>query len=193
MSTIQHSSRYSTVHSLTPQLYLVDLLPSLDGYVITRQTCNLELQLQLQLHSCRALLCLKASGWLDHIHRCGNQISPIKNRSEDPIVLWSYQTAHSYSGCRDGASVVSAIAAQLYDMSGQSSTEQDQVDPERAPLLPGRRDTEDAPPSRSRVKKTAAWFARHAVLIVIGLLLIAVIAILFTFMKRQPSPALLQT
>jgi hypothetical protein len=75
-----------------------------------------------------------------------------------------------------------------------ASTEQNQADPERAPLLPRADDAEngDAPPSESRVKKTAAWFARHAVLFFVGLLFIAVIAILVGFVKCQSDPALLE-
>jgi uncharacterized protein involved in exopolysaccharide biosynthesis len=73
-----------------------------------------------------------------------------------------------------------------------ASTEQDQADPERAPLLPRPDDAEDgnAPPPESRVKKTAAWFARHAVLFFICLLFIAVIAILVGFVKCQSYPSL---
>lgn len=76
-----------------------------------------------------------------------------------------------------------------------ASTEQDQVDPERAPLLPRAENAEngDAPPSESRVKKTAAWFARHAVLFFVCLLFIAVIAILVGFVKCWSDSALLVT
>jgi endothelin-converting enzyme len=74
-------------------------------------------------------------------------------------------------------------------MASQPSTEQDQGDPERQPLLADRRDPEDAPRSESRAKKTLAWFARHAVLIFISLLFIAVALILVGFVKRQSSPS----
>lgn len=80
-------------------------------------------------------------------------------------------------------------------MASQSSRAQDQVDPERAPLLPRTDDAEgaeDAPPSESRAKKTAAWFARHAVFIFASLLFIAVIVLLVGFVKCQCTPALLQ-
>lgn len=75
-------------------------------------------------------------------------------------------------------------------MADQPSRGPDQIDPERAPLLP--REQEETPTSESRAKKTAAWFARHAVLIFVGLLFIAVIAILVGFVKRACSQELLQ-
>lgn len=66
-----------------------------------------------------------------------------------------------------------------------SSTEQDQVDPERAPLLPRTNDpNDDAAPSESRIKKIAVWFAQRAVLFFGSLLFIAFVAILVGFVKR---------
>jgi hypothetical protein len=76
-------------------------------------------------------------------------------------------------------------------MTDQSAREQDQADPERAPLLP--REREEAPLAASRARKTAAWFARHAVLIFVGLLFIAVIVILVGFVKSECTLVLLHT
>jgi hypothetical protein len=67
-------------------------------------------------------------------------------------------------------------------MGAQFSTEQDHGDPERAPLLPERRDPESPAPPASRAKRTAKWFARNAVPLCIVLLFTAVIVILCGFL-----------
>lgn len=80
-------------------------------------------------------------------------------------------------------------------MAGQSS--RSLGDPERQPLLPNRRDPEDAPEdargdapaSATRAKRAAAWFARHAVPLFIGLLSIGVVVILLGFVNRESTPA----
>jgi hypothetical protein len=79
-------------------------------------------------------------------------------------------------------------------MAGQSSRQQG--DPEWEPLLPNRRDPEDAPgdapgdapASASRMKRASAWFARHAVPLFIGLLSVAVVVILLGFVNRESTP-----